>query len=357
MRTGRLRNRCRMLAMAGMVTMLTAGCTVTNIEAIPSDGGYELYLPEVTSADAGLRQEFEKNPGESHDFWSNPDRRDNAEGMEFKTPDNGLPPGPGDPATGAYLPATQPMPSNPTGYGDIPKAEVFDRQGLAASTFGRLYFTFDGGDTYVCSATVVNSKSGDIVATAGHCVAQTDGSGKLAQSVYFIPGDRDNGREAPYGTWAAVEMVVPQQFIDKARTDASGQLTSDEGWNYDFAFLRMEEKDGKSIQDETGAQGIAFGTPVNYLTQIGYPSAPPFDGRDEYMCASTSFKPNWQGGYAHRCDMTQGASGGAWMSDYDAKTGTGYLTAVTSTVDGSGMANSPVLGQTALDLYNQLDQG
>lgn len=345
------------LALASSALLLLSGCAVTNVEAKPAAGGYELYLPEVTSDDSGLRQEFAKNPGESHDFWSNPERRDNAEGMDFKSPDNGLPPGPGDPATGAYLPATQPMPNKPSGYGDVSKAEVFDRQGLAASSFGRLYFTFDGGDTFVCSATVVNSKSGDIVATAGHCVAETDGSGKLAESVYFIPGDRDNGREAPYGTWAAVEMVVPQEFINKARTDKNGMLTSDEGWNYDFAFLRMEEQDGKSIQEVTGAQGIAFGTPVQYLTQIGYPSAPPFDGRDEYMCASTSFKPNWQGGYAHPCNMTQGASGGAWLSDYDAKTGTGYVVAVTSTVDSSGIANSPVLGQTALGLYNQLDQG
>ncbi|MFD2675019.1 trypsin-like serine peptidase [Gulosibacter bifidus] len=350
-------NRRGFAALIAAAALVCTGCTVTNIEAVPADGGYELYLPEVTSADSGLRQEFSKNPSESHDYWSDPERRDNAEGMDYKAPDNGLPPGPGDPATGAYVPATQAMPSNPSGYGDVPKAEVFDRQGLAASSFGRLYFTFDGGETYVCSATVVNSKSGDIVATAGHCVAETNGSGKLAESVVFIPGDKDNGRETPYGTWAAVEMVVPQQFIDKARTDDQGQLLSDEGWNYDFAFLRMEEQDGKSIQDVTGAQGIAFGTPVNYLTQIGYPSAPPFDGRDEFMCASTSFSSNWQGGYAHRCDMTQGASGGAWMSDYDAKTGTGYLVAVTSTVDATGMANSPVLGQTALGLYNQLDQG
>lgn len=353
----RTTRRHGVLAVVSAAALLLSGCTVTNVEAVPAEGGYELYLPEVTSDDSGLRQEFAKNPGESHDFWSDPERRDNAEGMEFKTPDNGLPPGPGDPATGAYLPATEAMPSQPKGYGDVPKAEVFDRQGLSASTFGRLYFTFDGGDTFVCSATVVNSKSGDIVATAGHCVAETDGSGNLAESVYFVPGDRDNGREAPYGTWAAVEMVVPQQFIDKARTDKNGMLTSDEGWNYDYAFLRMEEKDGKSIQDVTGAQGIAFGTPVQYLTQIGYPSADPFDGRDEYMCASTSFQSNWQGGYAHACNMTQGASGGAWMSDYDAKTGTGYLVAVTSTVDGTGIANSPVLGQTALGLYNQLDQG
>lgn len=56
--------------------------------------------------------------------------------------------------------------------------------------------------------------------------------------------------------------------------------------------------------------------------------------------------------------MTQGSSGGGWLSDYDATTGTGYLVGVTSTVDEiRGTANTPVLGQTALDLYTDLDEG
>lgn len=355
---GRPRGRAALAAVVALTTAALSGCAVSNIDASSSDNGYSPFLPEVHSDDSGLRQEFEATPQESHEFWSDPERRDNAEGMDYQTPDNGLPPGPGDPATGAYLSATEAMPADPQGYGDVSDAEVFDRAGLGASTFGRLYFTFDGGDTYVCSATVVNSTSGSIIATAAHCAAQTDGSGQLAQSMYFIPGDRDNGRETPYGTWAATEMVVPQQFIDGAITDDSGMLTSEEGWNYDFAFIKLEEQNGQTIQEVTGAQGIAFGVPVDYLTQVGYPSAAPYDGTEEYMCASTQFQSNWQGGYAHSCTMTQGSSGGGWLSDYDATTGTGYLVGVTSTVDEiRGTANTPVLGQTALDLYTDLDEG
>ncbi|WP_193128721.1 trypsin-like serine peptidase [Gulosibacter sediminis] len=354
---GRPRGRAVLAAVVALTTAALSGCAVSNIDASSSDNGYSPFLPEVHSDDSGLRQEFEATPQESHEFWSDPERRDNAEGMDYQTPDNGLPPGPGDPATGAYLSATEAMPADPQGYGDVSDAEVFDRAGLGASTFGRLYFTFDGGDTYVCSATVVNSTSGSIIATAAHCAAQTDGSGQLAQSMYFIPGDRDNGRETPYGTWAATEMVVPQQFIDGAITDDSGMLTSEEGWNYDFAFIKLEEQNGQTIQEVTGAQGIAFGVPVDYLTQVGYPSAAPYDGTEEYMCASTQFQSNWQGGYAHSCTMTQGSSGGGWLSDYDATTGTGYLVGVTSTVDEiRGTANTPVLGQTALDLYTDLDE-
>ncbi|SJM67332.1 hypothetical protein FM112_12465 [Gulosibacter sp. 10] len=335
------------------------GCATSNVEGVPSADGYAPYLPEVYSADSGLREDFESTPQESHDFWSDPDKLEDAEGMEFEQPDNSLPPGPGDPATGAYLPATASMPSSPQGYGTVSEAEVFDREGLGASTFGRLYFTFDGVDLNVCSATVVNSTSGSIVATAAHCVVSTDGQGTLADKVIFVPGDRNDMQEAPYGSWAAVSVSVPQEFVDKAITDEQGYLQSDEGWNYDFAFIKMEEQNGQTIQEVTGGQGIAFGVPVETLTQIGYPTAPPYDGREEYMCASTSFRSNWQGGYTHDCTMTQGASGGGWLADYDSASGTGYLVGVTSTItagqNGGQDTNTPVLGQTALNLYEELD--
>ncbi|MGO1544481.1 MAG: trypsin-like serine peptidase [Gulosibacter sp.] len=342
--------------LATAAALLMSGCAVTDVQGETSAGGYAPYLPEVRSDDAGLREDFEATPQESHDFWSDPEKLEDAEGMEFQSPDNSLPPGPGDPATGAYLPASATMPSDPTGYGTVATAEVFDRNGLGASTFGRLYFTFDGQMLNVCSATIVNSDSGSIVVTAAHCVVTTDGTGTVAQSVIFVPGDRNDAQEQPHGMWAATSVSVPQQFVDGAITDDQGYLQSDEGWNYDFAFLKMEEKDGQTIQEVAGAQGIAFGVPVDTLTQIGYPSAGEFDGREEYMCASTSFTSNWQGGYTHDCNMTQGASGGGWLSDYDQETGTGYVVGVTSTIStGIPDTNSPVLGQTALNLYNELD--
>ena len=54
--------------------------------------------------------------------------------------------------------------------------------------------------------------------------------------------------------------------------------------------------------------------------------------------------------------MTQGSSGGGWLTKYDAASGTGYVVGVTSTVMlNTSTANASVLGQTALNLYRDLD--
>ena len=352
----RIRRRARALPAVLVVLALLTGCALADLDVRASSAGYDPFLPEVRSEDSGLREEFQLSPQETHEFWSDPQRLEEAEGLEFREPENGLPPGPSDPATGAYRPATSPMPATPQGYGVVPEAEVYDRAGLGASTFGRLYTSFGGVEEFVCSATVVHSNSGDIVVTAAHCVIELDGSAELAQSVMFVPGDRNNGNEAPYGRWAAVELVVPNEFADNALADADGNVTSLRGWTHDFAFLKMERRNGQSIQEVTGGQGIAFGVPIDSLTQIGYPAAPPYDGREEYMCASLEFTTDRQGGYSHACTMTPGSSGGGWLNSFDAAAGTGYLVGVTSTVHvNRPIATAAVLGQTALDLFTQLD--
>ena len=354
--TRRIRRRVGALLATLVAGALLAGCAITDLDVRASADGYTPFLPEVRSDDSGLREEFQLTPQESHDFWSDRGRLEDAKGMEFQTPENGLPPGAGDPATGAYRPATTAMPAAAQGYGVVTEAEVYDRNGLGASTFGRLYSLFEGDQLFVCSATVVNSGSGDIVVTAAHCVMELDGSQRLAQSVMFVPGDRNDAQEAPHGMWAAVEVAVPKEFADHALTETDGTIISDRGWTHDYAFLRMEEKGGQSIQDATGGQGIAFGIPITTLTQIGYPAAPPYDGREEYMCASVEYTSNNQGGYSHGCTMTPGSSGGGWLTGFDAASGTGYLIGVTSSaLKARPVTTAAVLGQDALDLYTQLD--
>lgn len=338
-----------------LVTILAlTGCAAfPNAEA--SSAGYAPYAPPIEGEEVALRDDFEASPQETHEFWSNPDLFASAEGIQYTSPDNGITAGAGDPATGAFVAPTTPTPAteSPNGYGDVPTGTLFDRNGLGGTSLGRLYMQYENGQMSVCSASVVNSQSRSVVATAAHCLVDFENNMAVPKSVVFVPADRNNAQEQPFGQWAAVQYFIPQYFIDNASVEPSGNVTGS-GWTMDHAFLVMEEKNGTRIQDQTGGMGIAFGVPVKNITQVGYPSAPPYDGTDEYFCASTNWVQGWAAGYQHACDMTQGSSGGAWMAYYDSTIGAGYLVAVNSTGDATHSEGS-VLGQGALDLYKQAE--
>ncbi|GGA66373.1 hypothetical protein GCM10011490_16300 [Pseudoclavibacter endophyticus] len=348
-------NRIFKVTGALIVAVLALSGCATAPTAEASSGGYAPYMPPGEAGSLALRDDFESSPQETHDFWSDPDLFADAEGIQYTSPDNGISGGTGDPATGAYVAPTVPSPvaESPNGYGDVPTGTLFDRNGLAGSTLGRLYIQLDGERMGVCSASVVSSKSRSIVVTAAHCLVDFDNNNAIAQSVLFVPADRNNAQEQPYGQWAAVQYYIPQYFIDNAQVSPSGSVTGS-GWTMDHAFLVMEEKGGQRVQDVTGGMGIAFGVPVQNIVQVGYPTAEPYDGTDEYFCASTSWEQGWAAGYEHACDMTPGSSGGAWMAYYDNQIGAGYVAAVNSTGNATHSEGS-ILGQGAFDLYQQAD--
>lgn len=337
------------------VSTLATGCAV-GVHASPSAGGYAAFQGPVGGDTVTLREQFESSPSATHEYWADPTKFENASPVGITAPDSGISPGAGDPATGQFVKPTdnRDFAASPNVYPPTPQAQTYDRAGLGASTFGRLYMQFADGES-VCSATVINSPTRNVVITAAHCVYDTSNGNTPARSVIFVPGDRNNAQQQPYGVWAATTVSAPQQFRDHAASKPSGEATGPEGWAYDFAFLTIEEKNGQRIQDVTGGQGIAFGVPIDGLVQVGYPSAPPFKGTDEFMCASQVWKQSWSAGYTHQCDMTPGSSGGGWTTNYDTKAGSGYIVGVTSTGNDT-TANGSVLGSTAQQLYQSIAQ-
>ena len=347
-------NRSFPRALAALLAALAVltGCAVTPT-AVPSSGGYAPYAPPVEGETVALREDFESSVQETHDYWSDPSVFAGAVGIEYTTPDSGITAGAGDPATGAYVAPTVATPATESanGYGDVPNAVRFDRAGLAGSTLGRLYLQYDQG-TGFCSASVVNSANRSVVVTAAHCLTDFENGMARPKSAVFVPADRGSAAEMPHGKWAAVSMYIPEYFIEHAK--ATDQGVSGKGWTMDHAFLVMERKGDQRIQDATGGMGIAFGVPVKSITQVGYPSQAPFDGTDEFMCASTSWQQGWSAGYQHACDMTAGSSGGAYMAYYDKTVGAGYVVAVNSTGNDTH-SEGAVFGQGALDLYKQAE--
>jgi V8-like Glu-specific endopeptidase len=172
---------------------------------------------------------------------------------------------------------------------------------------GALFTSTDGKlDNHFCTASVVNSPSGDLAVTAAHCMTNVSGP------VMFVPGYHDGA--APYGTWQVTKVYVDQAW------------TSGQSQNDDVAFIKLS-RPGSSvpIEDVTGAETLAVGTSVQQLVQvIGYP-----DGESEPIaCENWTSQPMTDqlqfdcGGY------TDGTSGGPFLANVSASTGQGVVIGV-----------------------------
>ncbi|RBQ14408.1 hypothetical protein DP939_40570 [Spongiactinospora rosea] len=219
---------------------------------------------------------------------------------------------------------------------------VWTGRGAAGSvgrTTGRVFLTMAGGD-FVCSASTVRSASRDLVVTAGHCLK--DGTGEWADNWIFVPGYRDGG--GPYGSFTARRMFVPRQWSQ--RGDDS----------HDVGMVALNPRRGRHVADVTGVQEIAFNVRRGGAAHIfGFPADPPYDGRRLVYCAGRP-RPDPHGQTHDQglpCDMTAGASGGPWLAGFDARTGRGTLTSVSSFkyTDDETVMYGPYLGAAAKDLY------
>lgn len=164
---------------------------------------------------------------------------------------------------------------------------------------GKVFFTLGGVD-YVCSANSVASANGSTVATAGHCL--NEGPGDFASEFIFVPA-YDEGA-APYGQWAATELVAPTQWTDGGDID------------YDTGFAVVDGPGTATLADTVGSSSVAFNqsTGLGY-SLYGYPAARPFDGESLQTCAGTAFADTIGGTTSQGvpCDMTGGSSGGPWF--------------------------------------------
>ncbi|MEV4174429.1 serine protease [Nonomuraea sp. NPDC049709] len=225
------------------------------------------------------------------------------------------------------------------------------------NTVGRVFFTLPKADPRdpknwrYCSASSVQSKYRNLVATSAHCVYDTK-KNTFYDNWIFIPsywdGDKVWNGKAPYGIYAAKTFNAHDDFVVK------------EDYDFDYAFVNVyngikvswEKVNGRwkwtvknvgRLGDNVGGQGFTWNrsTKLNVFS-FGYPAGEhpdgdkPFTGRTmKYCYGKTKAMPeakkyNLQEHIGFKCSFTAGASGGPFLYNYKSASRTGYLVGVNS---------------------------
>lgn len=223
---------------------------------------------------------------------------------------------------------------------------AWKRGGVVSRATGRVFFTLDGTE-YACSAVVVGGVRADVVMTAAHCIS--DGSGGWARNWTFIPGY--SAGKAPHGRYLAKTFFVAKQWADGAAE------------NDDVAFVVVRPAPGnktKNVANATGSEPIVFGYRSARASVFGYPAKPPFNGSKlDYCSGKVLADPYGAADAGLRCAMTEGDSGGPWLSNFNPATGKGVITGVTSFkyAGAKRVMYSADLGGGAQALYTRAERG
>ncbi|BAV98371.1 trypsin-like serine peptidase [Lysobacter enzymogenes] len=166
---------------------------------------------------------------------------------------------------------------------------------------GKLYFNTPGGGSSYCTAQV--SSGTNVLTTAAHCV-YTFGSGWNSNFV-FVPAERYG--EAPYGRFGWSTARVPTNWISQGTRR----------WDVAVIKLTGEQTTGIPVINYVGWLGRAWNQPYSlYTYSHGYASN--LSTQYTNICAGQTYDAPSEGTnvVVQGCDMTYGASGGAWLINY-----------------------------------------
>ncbi|MFI6479684.1 trypsin-like serine peptidase [Nonomuraea sp. NPDC050663] len=220
------------------------------------------------------------------------------------------------------------------------------------NTVGRVFFIDGKGDWKYCSATSIQGKYRNLVATSAHCVYDTKYN-RFHSNWVFIPSYWDGNQawegKAPYGIYEAKTFNAHDDFVVK------------EDYDFDYAFVNVfsgykvewkklpgggwepVQKLIGRLGDNVGGQGFTWNrsTKANVFS-FGYPAGEhpdgdkPYTGRTMKWCygktapmpAAAKFRIEEHVGF--KCSFTAGASGGPFIYNYRNTSRTGYVIGVNS---------------------------
>lgn len=303
-------------------------------EVVPVEPDAPITTADETASDTG--ELYAGFPGETSDGF-----------LPDAAVDVVLPPTTGTPVVRAGIA----LPVHEEGDELLPGTQHEGSRNLLLTTSGRLELAA-GGAEYTCSGTVINSASGLVVLTAAHCILDDD-TRDWYDRISFAPA-YERG-DAPFGTWVAEDWWVPEQYLEANDRWLDG--ADDDGWmGFDFGFIRFAPQASMTLEDAVGGQGVSFTAESNGVVIAGYPGNDPFDSEVLRHCAEDrlDYGAGGDANYGADCAMGDGASGSAFVSNLDPKTGAGHITAVFSNGGATG-AYGPPLGVTAWNGLQSID--
>lgn len=225
---------------------------------------------------------------------------------------------------GAYWTARRMELATPAGSVAAAPSSVWARHFPGLWNVGALFY-HDGRANHFCTASVVGSRHGNLLLTAGHCL-YNPGHGYFSRLV-FVPKYLDG--ERPLGTWRIQTMAVDRRWVRSADPDL------------DFGFATLHSLGGRQIASLVHPNRLATDQGFrNYVHVIGYPGATAHRADTAIDCGNVTSRA---GRFQVRFDCggyTSGTSGSPWMAHFNPATGTGDIVGVIGGLHQGGYTSS-----------------
>lgn len=215
-----------------------------------------------------------------------------------------------------------------------------------ASSVGVL---IDSQGEHFCTASVVNSPKGNVIATAAHCLQDAGGDPAYKPGeLEFAPGFTGQGRGTyPYGRWKVGSVHLDERWTDDAE-DADAA---------DFAFLTLApDARGRQVQKVVGAATPDWSSaPDRRVTVVGYPNKQHNPGNRPIACTTdTRPDPDLPRTLLIECaGFWEGTSGGPWLADYRDAKHQGRLIGVLSGGDTDSESTAALFDDRTRELYEE----
>ena len=209
---------------------------------------------------------------------------------------------------------------------------------------GAVFVSGEGGrpGDHYCTASVVDSPGGDLIATAAHCIVDPANGSTTEAPFVFVPGYHD-GQE-PYGAWTPVKVLIDPHWL----------ADSDPAYDIAFAVVQETGHPGARLSSLVGSEAIGFGARLPAVVSgIGYPAS----GEQPIACLNT-LKPFQPTQSEFDCSgFANGSSGGPLLVGVAPGSGRGRLVGVIGGYQEGGLtaevSYAAVFGSSVQNLYRQ----